>query len=429
VTLRPKLRIAGLAAATMSLLVLVPTMTASAATVDRWSGPDRYATAAAISLNAATAPAPVVFVATGTGFPDALAGGPAAASLGGPVLLVSQTAIPAATAAELTRLTPAKIVILGGTSSVSAAVETGLATYAPTVVRWAGADRYATAATISANTFSPGVADAFVSTGATFPDALSGAAAAGFLHAPVLLVPADAIPAATAAELTRLAPARITVLGGTNAVTAGVFDALAAFTSGSVRRLSGVDRYATSAAVASAVFSTATHAFIATGTDFPDALAGGPAAGAAAGPILLSQTACVPDVIADQLDRLAPATVTLLGGTNALGAGVAALTRCSLYTPPAPPAALFCAASMSDPTPAQQTNDIVNVTTLPGAAIQAAAHYKTTTTTHFGTADASGAGVVEFQIANATVGFTVQVNVTVSLGGKVATCSTSFTTR
>ncbi|MER3418948.1 MAG: hypothetical protein C4343_07685, partial [Chloroflexota bacterium] len=67
--------------------------------VARLAGSDRYATAAAIS--AATFPSggvPVAYVATGLNYPDALAGSVAAARAGGPLLLVTQDAIPSATA-------------------------------------------------------------------------------------------------------------------------------------------------------------------------------------------------------------------------------------------------------------------------------------------------------------------------------------------
>jgi subtilisin family serine protease len=85
-------------------------------------------------------------------------------------------------------------------------------------VRWWGADRYATAAAVSAGAFSPGVGTVFVATGAGFPDALAGAAAAGSLGGPVLLVPPAGVPGVVAAELSRLAPGRIVVLGGPGAV-------------------------------------------------------------------------------------------------------------------------------------------------------------------------------------------------------------------
>jgi hypothetical protein len=83
--------------------------------VRRLSGADRYATAAAIVADSfPTGPVPVVFIATGETYADALAGGPAADALGGPVLPVAEAGIPAPILAELDRLDPASIVILGG---------------------------------------------------------------------------------------------------------------------------------------------------------------------------------------------------------------------------------------------------------------------------------------------------------------------------
>ena len=96
---------------------------------------------------------PVVYVATGENFPDALGAGPAAAIVKGPILLVAQNSIPGETAAELIRLAPDKIIIVGGTAVVSPAVEDGLKGYAGTVERIAGANRYETAAKLSAATF------------------------------------------------------------------------------------------------------------------------------------------------------------------------------------------------------------------------------------------------------------------------------------
>jgi len=97
----------------------------------------------------------VVYIATGENFPDAL-GAAATAAVGlGPVLLVQQNAIPQPTLAELNRLQPPQIVIVGGTAVISNAVETQLEGlgWSPTVTRIAGANRYATAAGLSAATF------------------------------------------------------------------------------------------------------------------------------------------------------------------------------------------------------------------------------------------------------------------------------------
>ena len=90
-----------------------------------------------------------------------------------------------------------------------------------TLTRLSGADRYATAAAISAATFKPGVPVVYLATGLNFPDALAGAAAAGGNGGPLLLV-GSTMPAATAAELARLKPARIVILGSTTVVSAAV---------------------------------------------------------------------------------------------------------------------------------------------------------------------------------------------------------------
>jgi len=191
--------------------------------VTRLAGSDRYATAAAIS--AATFPSsgvPVAYVATGLNYPDALAGSVAAARAGGPLLLVTRDTVPAATATELARLKPARIVILGSTGVVGSTVESKLRTYAPSVTRLAGSDRYATAAAISAATFpSSGVPVAYVATGLNYPDALAGSVAAARAGGPLLLVTRDTVPAATATELARLKPARIVILGSTGVVGDG----------------------------------------------------------------------------------------------------------------------------------------------------------------------------------------------------------------
>jgi len=196
----------------------------------RQSGSDRYSTAAAISAKHFQPGAAVAFVATGEDFPDALTGGPAAAALGGPILLTQKTKLPSATISELRRLKPKRIVVLGGTGVVSVAVEKALRSYAaPQVTRLAGADRYATGGEISENAFKPGVPVAYVATGANFPDALAGGAAGAFRDGPVLLVAKGSIPKATAAELTRLKPRSIIVLGGEAVVPKTVQTALGAY--------------------------------------------------------------------------------------------------------------------------------------------------------------------------------------------------------
>lgn len=96
---------------------------------------------------------PVVYVAVGDNFPDALGAASAAAVQGGPVLLVTKTSIPGETKAELTRLSPDVIYVAGGTAVISDAVFNQLKAYAGSVVRVAGSNRYGTAAAVSQSAF------------------------------------------------------------------------------------------------------------------------------------------------------------------------------------------------------------------------------------------------------------------------------------
>ena len=300
------------------------TVNVKVGSVTRLSGADRYATSAAISKASYAAGVPVAYIATGTGFADALSGAPVAGKLGGPILLVPGTAIPAVIATELTRLKPAKIVILGGTGAVSSGVATALDAYTTgTVSRLAGANRYATSAAISTANYAAGVPVAYIATGTGFADALSGAPVAGKLGGPILLVPSTSIPGVVATELTRLKPAKIVILGGTGAVSSSVATALDAYTTGTVTRLSGVDRYATSAAISKASYAANVPVvYIATGKGFADALSGAPVAGKLGGPILLVPGTTIPSAVATELTRLKPAKIVILGGTGAVSSGV-----------------------------------------------------------------------------------------------------------
>ena len=304
---------------TYSVMVFVKLCTPppSSVAIQRLAGSDRYSTAAAISKARFGGGASTVFVATGAGFPDALAGAPAAAKARGPILLTARDVLPAATATELARLAPSKIVVLGGPASISNAVANSLSRYAGTVLRWAGPDRYATAATISSQSFAPGVSVAYVATGATFPDALSAGAVAGKVGGPILLVASNAIPSSTASELARLKPGKIVVLGGSAVVSDGVAQALRPYAvSGSVSRLAGSDRFSTSVQVSRSAYGAggSDTAVVATGLNFPDGLAGGPVAALLPGPLLLVAPTSLPSSVAAELTRLDPEKVFVLGG-------------------------------------------------------------------------------------------------------------------
>jgi putative cell wall-binding protein len=247
-----------------------------------------------------------VFVATGENFPDSLAGGPLAARYGAPILLVGRDWVPASVIAEIQRLEPEDIVILGGPGAVSDKVRNDLARTGRPVYRMWGADRYETAAVIS-ETWEPWVAEVYLATGENYPDALAGGAAAVAADAPILLVQRNAIPAATVNALRALNPDKIILLGGTGVISPTVEANVAKYaTTGKVERWAGPDRYATAATICARAFGGgAVSVFVATGEDFPDALAGVAAAAVWEGPILLVQKGDVPSATAAELRRLA----------------------------------------------------------------------------------------------------------------------------
>lgn len=323
--MRRLLPVALLAAA----LTVVPSSPARAAH-ERIAGADRYETAAAVS-EAGVDPNPeFVYVATGADYPDALASAPVAGSRRTSVLLVRRDEVPSAVADELARLRPRYIYVLGGTAAVSETVERELEQFVTGGVdRIAGANRYETAAKISASYFSPEAAYTYVATGESFADALA-AGAAGVDRGPVLLVTHNAIPQATAEELRRLEPQEIIVVGGTGAIDGSVQAGLEQYTSGPVSRQAGGDRLETAAVVSSGAFQPPTDAvYLASGASFADALAGGPVAGAGDGPVLLTERTCVPERVLTEIDRLAPGRVVVLGGTGAVADSAGELASCA----------------------------------------------------------------------------------------------------
>jgi len=335
-----------------------PAVLASAyATYPRIAGTDRWATstqtaqefvsaaAAASTATTGTAtgttssasakPVQTVFIASGQTPFDALSGGAAAGALKAPIMLVSPTAIPPVVEQQLWSMRPQEIVILGGPNAVSAAVQKKLAGYSisgstSAVKRISGSDRYATSAAIATQSFAPGVANAYVAVGTSWPDALSGSAAAASpaTAGPVLLVNGTTVPSSVAAALTRLRPKKITIFGGTAVVSSGVQAALAHYTAGrtaaAVTRLAGSDRWGTSQQIATRLFGSGVPvAYVVSGTNFPDALTGAPLSALDGGaPVLLTEPGSIPPATAGALAALKPKSIVVIGGSASVSAAV-----------------------------------------------------------------------------------------------------------
>jgi putative cell wall-binding protein len=180
----------------------------------RLSGPDRFATALAVA--GALGNPSTVLLATGINFPDALAAGPAAAHLGGVVLLTNGTSMPASVLAYLTAH-PGTVYAIGGPAVAADSNATALT----------GADRFATAAAVAAALFaSPN--NIGVASGVTFPDALSGGAFQAHFGGPIVLAAPTALPGSTSSYITGAKSTIVTtsIFGGTAALSDAVQTAI-----------------------------------------------------------------------------------------------------------------------------------------------------------------------------------------------------------
>jgi len=169
------------------------------------------------------------------------------------------------------------------------------------VTRIGGVDRDATANLISQAMF-PAAHSAQVVILArddVFADALAGSPMAKVFTGPVLLTPSNALSASAQAGIVRVLNPGDTVyiLGGTAAISDNVLAIIHQLGFVTVR-IGGTDRYSTAALIAANLSTAETIAkvYLATGINFPDALAAASAAGSSNGVILLTAGNVMPSV-------------------------------------------------------------------------------------------------------------------------------------
>ncbi|MBM6621222.1 cell wall-binding repeat-containing protein [Micrococcaceae bacterium RIT802] len=285
-------------------------------------GNTRFDTPVKISRRTFPSGASTVVIASGENFPDALAGSPLATLKNAPMLLTRKDSLPASVVAELKRLRPRNILVLGGPIAVSDATVSQLKAYG-SVQRVAGNNLYDTSSKIASNWNS--ASTVFLATGERFEDAMSLAAVAADRKAPMLLTRKSAVPATTLNQLKRLNPTRVYLAGGTLTISdAAVAQVRRALPNARVIRYGGRTLYDTSAMIAKAFWSGGSQRqFIATGSDFPDGLTGAVMAGYNGAPLLLARKTCLPSSVSNALVSMEGWTNVLLGGPLVLDSDVA----------------------------------------------------------------------------------------------------------
>jgi len=195
---------------------------------------------------------------------------------------------------------------------------------APSSKTVAGADRFATAVKASQISYPDGADTVIIATGRNWPDALGGTALAGAVDGPLLLCDSTTLPDVVADEIERLGAGAAYVLGGTSAVSNSAVDQIEDLIgAGNATRISGKDRYATARFIADEVIALEGPAFdgtafVATGANYPDALAAAPIARYHAYPLLLA------DPAGDISVPWEVSSAVILGGEGAVPAGIEA---------------------------------------------------------------------------------------------------------
>ena len=340
--------------------------------VTRYFGATRADTAALLARDG-FGDADTILLARQDNFPDSLGGGFLAGQLGAPVVLTDTNTLSPEAQAVIDDLEPSKVVILGGTSAVSTAVENALTAQGLEVSRLAGPGRYDTGAEVATAEGTvvgtlDGAPTAIVASGTNFPDALVMSALAYAKGWPLLLTDPTTLVPQTADVLGELGITRVLLTGGPGAVSPAVQTQLEALGI-TVTRLAGDDRVATAIAIAEFAVQQGLDpsvVHLATGRAFPDALALGPLAALVPSPVLLANTRddLGGDSIRDWLGDLTCVTgVVVAGGPGALADTVVADARarvedaddCTTPTPtpnpttPTPPPPTACTDDQFEP--------------------------------------------------------------------------------
>lgn len=246
----------------------------------RISGPGRVETSIEISKFENTK-SKTVILADARNYPDALA----ASNLtnGRYSVILVQNQLTGAIINEITRLEAQDLIILGGTNSISEDIEKGLANIAgiKNISRIAGETKYDTCQKI----FSQAKKKSLVlASGEKFPDALATSSILD--QAGLLLTKSRQLPSEAQAAIKDLNHDNFLIVGGENSVQESLATSISnQYQYASHTRISGNNRYETSAKIGERLVSSTV--ILASGENFPDALAASTLAQKIDSPILL----------------------------------------------------------------------------------------------------------------------------------------------
>lgn len=254
-------------------------------------------------------------VANNQSFADSLAASGLANRIDAPLLLTSPQRLDISTVDTMKKLNVTNIIILGGVNAISSKVEESIQSNGFQTLRLRGKSRYDTASAVNDYVAVSG-GEVIVASGENFPDALAVSSYAAKKGIPIVFVQKNTIPQATQDFFNKYNFSKAYVVGGTSAVSEEVFNQLP-----QPERISGKNRYETSIRVHEYFKDTLTsdNLLVATGKNFPDALAGGIMGAKTNTPMIFVEKNKVPEVSSTFIanDRTFQ-SFTVLGGEAAV---------------------------------------------------------------------------------------------------------------
>ena len=286
--------------------------------IQRLSGDNRYETSVEVSEKNFKS-ADTVVLASGQNIADALVASSYADIEEAPILLANKNSISDEVLDEIERLKADKVVIVGGQSSISSSVESRLKKEDIKVTRISGSDRFDTSDKLSqeVSRLSKKSSQAILVNGYKNIDALSVSSLATKEELPILLNGRNALNMSVKNRLKQMNVNKVYIIGGNNSISRDVEKELKRMQI-SVVRLSGTDRYETSANIAKYAYKDFDEAIIASGENPVDALAASTLTGKKEAPILLTNRNKIPKSIKKIIEDMDRGKITIVGGENSI---------------------------------------------------------------------------------------------------------------
>lgn len=286
--------------------------------IQRLSGDNRYETSVEVSEKNFKS-ADTVVLASGQNIADALVASSYADIEEAPILLTNKNSISDEVLDEIERLKADKVVIVGGQSSISSSVESRLKKEDIKVKRISGRDRFDTSDKLSqeVSRLSKKSSQAILVNGYKNIDALSVSSLATKEELPILLNGRNALNMSVKNRLKQMNVNKVYIIGGNNSISSDVEKELKRMQI-SVVRLSGTDRYETSANIAKYAYKDFDEAIVASGENPVDALAASTLTGKKEAPILLTNKNKIPKSIKKIIEDMDIGKITIVGGENSI---------------------------------------------------------------------------------------------------------------